>query len=57
MNVAVIGHGVVGSGVCEILLNSKSVLSEKVNKDVCLKYILDIRDFDNLSYTLQLIFY
>lgn len=50
MNVAVIGHGVVGSGVCEILLNSKSVLSEKVNKDVCLKYILDIRDFDNLSY-------
>jgi homoserine dehydrogenase len=50
MKIAVIGHGVVGSGVSEILLNSKESFEKKLSQTVQLKYILDIRDFDTLSY-------
>lgn len=50
LKVAVIGHGVVGSGVSEILINTKKQLSEKIGEDVQLKYVLDIRDFDSVSY-------
>lgn len=48
---AIMGHGVVGSGVAEIMINSKKHLSEKIYEDIEVKYILDLRDFDNLSYS------
>ncbi len=51
MKIAVIGHGVVGSGVCEILINTKELLSKRIGEEVEVKYILDIRDFDSLSYS------
>lgn len=51
MKIAVIGHGVVGSGVCEILINTKQLLSDRVGQEVEVKYILDIRDFDSLDYS------
>ncbi len=51
MKIAVIGHGVVGSGVSEILINTKELLSKRVNQEVEVKYILDIRDFDSLPYS------
>lgn len=51
MKIAVIGHGVVGSGVCEILINTKELLSKRVGEEVEVKYVLDIRDFDNLPYS------
>ncbi len=50
LNVAIMGHGTVGSGVAEILLENKNIKS-KVNNDINIKYILDIRDFDGLSYS------
>ena len=50
LNVAIMGHGTVGSGVAEILLENKNIKS-KVNNDINIKYILDIRDFDCLSYS------
>ncbi len=50
MNVAILGFGVVGSGVAEVITkNSESILK---NSDVSLslKKILDIRDFENNPY-------
>ena len=51
VDVAIIGHGVVGSGVAEILLNHKELISQKAKNEINLKYILDIREFDNLPYS------
>jgi len=51
MNVAIMGHGVVGSGVAEILINHNSRIAEKIKTDINVKHILDLRDFENLSYS------
>ena len=46
IDVAIMGHGVVGSGVAEILINHKERISGRVKIPVNVKYILDLRDFD-----------
>ena len=51
VNVAIMGHGVVGSGVAEILIHHRDRISKGVKKDVNVKYILDLRDFEGLSYS------
>ena len=51
INVAIMGHGVVGSGTAEILINHNNRISERVKTDLNVKYILDLRDFDELSYS------
>ena len=51
INAAIMGHGVVGSGVAEILINHSDRIAEKVKDEINVKYILDLRDFDNLSYS------
>ncbi len=51
VNVAVMGHGVVGSGVVEVILNHKESISEKIKKQIEVKHILDLRDFPNLPYS------
>jgi len=51
VNVAIMGHGVVGSGVAEILINHNDRISTRVKKAVNVKYILDLRDFEGLSYS------
>ena len=48
---AIMGHGTVGSGVAEILIGKSSLMKEKINEDICVKYILDLRDFEGLSYS------
>ena len=47
---AILGHGTVGSGVAEILIKHNKHVSEKVHDDISVKYILELRDFSNLSY-------
>lgn len=51
INVAIMGHGVVGSGVAEILINHSDRIAEKVKEALNVKYILDLRDFDGLKYS------
>ena len=51
IDVAIMGHGVVGSGVAEILINFPERMSQKVKDELNVKYILDLRDFENLSYS------
>ena len=44
MNVAVMGHGTVGSGVVEILMGHADSIAEKTGVEIGVKYILDLRD-------------
>ncbi len=51
VDVAIIGHGVVGSGVAEIIINHNELISQKAKRNINLKYILDIREFEGLPYS------
>ena len=51
INVAIMGHGVVGSGVAEILYNYKERVAQKAQDEINVKYILDLRDFECLEYS------
>ncbi len=51
MKVAVLGHGTVGSGVCEILWNRNSEVSSAAGKTVELGYVLDIKDLGSVPYS------
>ena len=46
INIAIMGHGVVGSGVAEILINHNERIAGRVKTPVNVKTILDLRDFD-----------
>ena len=48
---AIMGHGTVGSGVAEILIDHKKRISAGIKDDIEVKYILDLRDFDGLAYS------
>lgn len=45
INVAIIGFGVVGSGVYEIITKNSAVLKRNTGEDIRVKRVLDIRDF------------
>ena len=45
INVAILGFGVVGSGVAEVLTQNKNIIEKKLGKEVNIKYVLDLRDF------------
>lgn len=44
---AIMGYGVVGSGVYDIVTKNADTISKKIGEDLKVKYILDIRDFEN----------
>ncbi len=48
--VAVMGHGVVGSGVVEVLENHRESIAKRAKEEINIKYILDIRDFPDSPY-------
>jgi len=43
--VAVLGYGVVGSGVVEVIKKNRLSISQRAGEEICVKKILDIRDF------------
>ncbi len=47
LNVAVMGYGVVGSGVCEVIRTNAKSLCEKLGDSVKVKYVLDIKEVDS----------
>ncbi|MBR6656954.1 MAG: homoserine dehydrogenase [Oscillospiraceae bacterium] len=51
MKIAVLGHGTVGSGVCEILWNKNSEISSAAGKPIELGYVLDIKELENVPYS------
>lgn len=49
--IAVMGHGVVGSGVLEVLLSHRDSIEKRAKEEVRVKRILDLRDFPGLPYS------
>ena len=49
--IAVMGHGVVGSGVLEVLLSNSESIQKRAKEDIHFKYILDLREFPGLPYS------
>lgn len=47
INIAVLGYGTVGSGVVEVINQNKALIAKRINDCIDIKYILDIRDFEN----------
>ena len=45
VSVAIMGHGVVGSGVAEILTTHKQKLFASLGEEIYIKHILDLREF------------
>ena len=50
VNVAILGFGTVGSGVAEVLTMNSGIIDRRVNTELRLKYILDVRDFPDSPY-------
>ena len=50
VSVAVLGHGVVGSGVVEILRGNADHIAHKAGEEIAVKRILDLRTFPELPY-------
>lgn len=50
MKIAILGHGVVGSGVVEVLTKNQSSIAKKAGEAIEIKKILDLRDFPELPY-------
>ena len=44
IKIAVLGYGVVGSGVVEVIERNNAEISRKAGSEVAVKYILDLRD-------------
>ncbi len=61
VKIAILGHGVVGAGVAQILFsktelfrrkfNNRDFIEKKIGEEIVLKKILDIKEFKNLSYS------
>lgn len=50
VKIAILGHGVVGSGVAELLLKNAAGIAKRAGTEVQVKHILDLRDFPGCSY-------
>ena len=50
VQVAVLGYGTVGSGVVEVIDKNKEKISLRAEREVNVKYILDLKDFPNDPY-------
>ncbi|MBP1737380.1 MAG: homoserine dehydrogenase [Oscillospiraceae bacterium] len=51
VNVAILGYGVVGSGVAEVLTKNSDSISRKVDDFITLKYIVDVREFPDSPFS------
>lgn len=50
INIAVLGHGTVGSGVVELILMNQKHIEAKLAQPLYVKYVLDVRDFPESPY-------
>lgn len=51
IDIAVMGHGVVGSGVVEVIRTNSKLIEKRIGEEINIKYILDLRDFEGLAYS------
>lgn len=45
VNIAVLGYGTVGSGVVEVIRTNQDSINKKAGQEICVKYVLDLREF------------
>jgi len=50
INIAILGFGVVGGGIADVLELNKESIKKKVGDEIYVKYILDLRDFPDSPY-------
>ena len=50
INIAILGFGVVGSGVAEVVTQNSKIISSKLGDEINIKYILDLRDFPDSPF-------
>lgn len=50
IKIAILGYGTVGSGVHEVISKHHNSIVERAKEEVSIKYILDLRDFDNIEF-------
>jgi len=50
INVAILGFGIVGSGVAEVIKINSDSIKQRAGTDIRVKWILDIRDFPDSPY-------
>ncbi|HWP50083.1 MAG TPA: homoserine dehydrogenase [Clostridia bacterium] len=50
MKIAIIGYGVVGSGVAEVFYKNQSRILKQAGKDLDIKYIVDIKSLEGTPY-------
>ena len=48
--IAILGFGVVGTGVAEVLTQNKKLIEDKLCESIDIKYILDLRDFPDSPF-------
>ena len=48
--IAILGFGIVGSGVAEVLTQNKISIESKLGEEIEIKYILDLRDFPDSPF-------
>lgn len=51
MKVAIMGFGIVGSGVAEVISKNAQTIKDKTDVSLSLSHILDIRDFENNEFS------
>lgn len=50
VNVAIMGHGVVGSGVAEVLYTNPENIAKRAHEEIVVKKILDLKQFPDSPY-------
>ena len=50
INIAIMGYGVVGSGVAEVCRVNKETISQRTGQEINIKKILDVRAFPGDPY-------
>lgn len=50
IDIAIMGYGVVGSGVVEVLTEHKDSITKRAKEEINIKYILDVRDFSDSPF-------
>ena len=45
INIAILGYGTVGSGVYEVIRKNGELINKRATEEICVKYVLDLRDF------------
>ena len=48
--IAILGFGVVGTGVAEVLTENKKLIESKLGEEIEIKYILDLKDFPDSPF-------